>query len=154
MKNRMKVFSALVILLLSECLFAGVYKWTDERGNVHYGDNPSQQLKVKNNATELNIDTRLNSGITHSSGQKEKRDRMIQVLEEDRKERKAKQKKYYADKNKRLKRCARLKDRLRRYRDANYVYKLDKKGERVYYSAEDRARKEAVLQKKINKSCR
>lgn len=120
-------------------LLAGVYKWTDEKGYVHYDDQPTNQPGTQHHATELDIEIRKQSGITHSSAKKEKRDRMIQVLEEDRHEREQKRKKYYAEKNKRLKRCASLKDRLRRYHDANSVYKLDKSGERRYYSNEERA---------------
>ena len=96
----------------------------------------------------------MKSGVTNSSEHKEKRDRMIQVLEEDRKEREQKRKKYYAEKNKRLKHCASLKDRLRRYQDANSVYNLDKKGERKYHSNEERAGKESALRKQIHKNCR
>jgi len=152
-KSGLKVFSVLVFVLSSQFVSAGVYKWTDENGNVHYGDNPSKQPSVQKNTTEIQINTQSKSGITNSSVQKEKRDRMIQVLEEDRKEREAKRKKYYAEKNKRLKRCASLKDRLRRYKDANSVYKVDKKGERKYYSNEERAGKESALKKQINKTC-
>lgn len=153
MNNGLKVFSVLILFILSEQVLAAVYKWTDENGAVHYGDKPNGQSAGQNNATEIKVETQSKSGITHSSDQKEKRDRIIKVLEEDRKEREKKRKKYYAEKNKRLKRCARLKDKLRRYQDANAVYKLDKKGERQYYSNKERAAKESALRKKINKTC-
>jgi len=59
----------------------------------------------------------------------------------------------HCGKNKHLKRCASLKDRLRRYKGANSVYKLDKKGERKYCFNEERAGKESALRKQINKTC-
>lgn len=129
---------------------AGVYKWTDKNGNVHFGDHPVNQ----DEATELIIDTESRAGITHSSGDNKERARMTKELEEDRKTRKEKRDKIKAEKKKRQERCARAKDRLRRYQNANSIYKLNKKGERVYYSNEERAAKEKKLNKTIAKNCR
>ena len=38
----------LLLLLCSPSIFAGkIYKWTDEKGRVHFGDNPSESERVK-----------------------------------------------------------------------------------------------------------
>jgi hypothetical protein len=50
-----------IILMLATCLLltatshAGVYKWTDENGNVHYGEQPgntsAEQVEIRQNET-------------------------------------------------------------------------------------------------------
>ena len=42
----------LIFLLLSPSLNADIYKWTDENGNVHFGDTP----RVEDNAEKIVVD--------------------------------------------------------------------------------------------------
>ncbi len=42
MENLSKTVAILVFVLLSDLAFAGVYKWTDENGQVHYGERPPE----------------------------------------------------------------------------------------------------------------
>lgn len=74
----MRVFSFvqrvfILFLFMALPVNAGVYKWTDEQGNVHYGDKPVNQEK----ATELQINSNVNTGVTHSAGDNKERDRML-----------------------------------------------------------------------------
>ena len=48
----MKIFPLIAILLLSASATAGVYKWTDDSGRVHYSDKPPET-----DAEKLDIDT-------------------------------------------------------------------------------------------------
>lgn len=145
----MRKFFILFFLMVSP-VSAGVYKWTDQNGVVHFGDRPVNQ----DEATELIIDTESRSGITNSSGNNKERARMTKELEEDRKSRQEKREKFQADKKKRKASCVQAKDRLRQYQEASGIYKLDKNGERVFYSNEERAAKEKKLNKVIAKNCR
>ncbi|NOQ69385.1 MAG: DUF4124 domain-containing protein [Gammaproteobacteria bacterium] len=145
----MKIFAILLLLIVSP-VNAGVYKWTDKNGNVHYSDHAINPDK----ATELNIDIESSAGIANSAGDNRERDLVIQELEEDRKAReKNRQEKRIAQKKKQ-KRCARSKDNLRQYRNASAIYKLNSKGERVYYSKEERKAREKKLNQSIAKNCR
>ncbi len=142
-----------VLLLITLPVGAGVYKWTDPQGRVHYGDKPQGQGK----ATELNIDTEAtddHAGVSGGAGNREKRDRMIQVLEEDRKARAEKRRKAEQARNKRQKRCVYLKNELARHQRARGVYRLNSKGERVYYSKKSRQAEERKLKKAIARTCR
>ena len=133
---------------------AGVYKWTDKEGNVHYGDQPVLQQK----ATELDINTDINakpdSGFSVSSDKKKARDQLLEEFKEDREARNKKRNDKRVAKKKIRKQCARARDSLKRYREASGVYKLNKKGERVFYSKEARAKKESAYNKAIKKHCR
>jgi len=145
----MKYFCAL-FLLLSTSVFAEIYKWTDANGNVHFGDNPDNKQK----ATELNIDVESRSGVTHSSGRNKHRDLLLKQSAEARAE-KAEKKKKYREKIKKMKRkCALARDNLRQHTQASGVYKVNSKGERQYYSNEQRAKSEKRLRRSIKKYCK
>jgi hypothetical protein len=138
------------LLLLASSVNAGVYKWTDKKGNVHYSDHPIEQ----GNATELNINTESGAGITNSSANRKERDRMIHELEGDRKAREKTREESRAAQLKKQKRCAQSKDSLRKYQNASSIYKLNSKGDRVYYSREEREAKEQKLNRSITRYCR
>lgn len=44
----------LILLLLSASTIAEVYKWTDENGRVHYGDNPVKGVAAQEVTTKIN----------------------------------------------------------------------------------------------------
>ena len=144
----MKIFLIAIFILVSP-VSAGVYKWTDNKGNVHFGDHPDNQ----DEATELLYDTESRAGITNSSGNDKERNRMAKELEDDRKERQHNREERRVAQKKAQKRCARSKDQLRQYQRANSIYKLNKNGDRVYYSKEEREAKEKKINKSIAKYC-
>jgi len=140
----------IVFFCLSASLTAGVYKWTDEQGNVHYGDKPVSTKK----ATELKIDTESRAGITTSSGNIKERERITQELEEERKAREKTRDEQRVAKQERRARCKPLKKRLGKHLRANNVYKENAKGERTYYTEKEREEKIRKLRKEIAKACR
>ena len=131
---------------------AGVYKWVDENGKVHYGDSPQDSQP----SVEMNIN---DTAPTPSSfddvlSREEKRERLLQSMEEDRLEKQEKRDKQKAVNKKNRQKCNRYRDQMRHYERANALYKLDREGNRVYMSDGDRARATKNLQAKINKYCR
>lgn len=143
-------FLVFCLVLVYSSVNAGVYRWTDNNGNVHYSDQPVEQSQ----ATELDIDTESRAGITNSAGNNRERDLVLEEIEEERQARKKSREEKRLAKKQKQKRCARAKDDLRRYQTASAVYKLDKKGERVFYSKEERASREKKFRQLINKHCR
>ncbi len=148
--KKLKFVFGYSLFVISTFANAGIYKWTDKDGNVHYGDQPVVQKK----ATELKINTKPSSGIAVSSDKKKARDQLLEEFKEDREARDKKRKDQRIAKKKIRKQCARARDTLKRYREASGVYKLNKKGERVFYSKEARAKKERTYNKAIKKHCR
>ena len=137
------------LIMVSLSVNAGIYRWTDENGTVHYSDQPVKQSDV----TELEIDAESRAGITGSSGNDREREIVLEEFEEERQAReKSREEKRLAQKQKQ-KRCARAKDDLRRYQTAGAVYKLDQNGERIYYSRDERAAREKKFHRLINKHC-
>ena len=149
----MKKSVLLFIMLAPFSLNAGVYKWVDDNGKVHYGDQPqSSQPSV-----EMDIDvTSPAPGVPGEDRltREEKRERLLQSMEEDRLEKQEQREKQKALRAQNKQKCNRYRDRMRHYQRANALYKLDQDGNRVYISASDRTKATKNLQAQINKYCK
>ncbi|UCB55602.1 MAG: DUF4124 domain-containing protein [Thiotrichales bacterium] len=141
-----------ITLLAPIVVNASVYKWVDENGKVHYGDQP----QARQPAVEMNIDDTapIPSGTDDSLSRAEKRERLLQSMEEDRIEKQEQREKQKALNEQNRKKCNRYRDRMRHYQRASGLYRLDNNGNRVYMSDADRSRATKNLQAKISKYCR
>ena len=149
----MKYLILFVIMSLPLVIQAGVYKWVDNNGKVHYGDQPqSSQSSV-----EMNVD--VTSSVPGGPGEdqlsrEEKRERLLQSLEEDRLEKQEQREKQKALRAQNRQKCNRYRDRMRHYQRANALYKLDPDGNRVYISDNERAKATRKLQSQIDRYCK
>ncbi len=126
---------------------AEIYKWTDEQGNIHYGDKPNKR------ASEVQVDISKKGHISTDTDRQLKRKNLIDAFNKDR-EYENKQKSEAQKKNKKLKRaCIRAKDQLRNYTKARALYDLDKDGNRIIISDEERNSATQNLKNNINKYC-
>ncbi len=139
-----------ILIFITTTINAGVYKWTDEKGNVHFGDRPTNQ----NKATELIYDTESRAGITNSSGNNKERARMAKELENDRKERENNREERRVAKKKKREQCSQSKKRLHFYQQTNRIFKYKENGERVYYDDKDRNVKIKKYKKQVARYCR
>ncbi len=78
---------------------------------------------------------------------------MLRAFEEERNLRKEARAKKEHDEARNRRNCMRARDRLKNYERASVLYKLNEKGERVYYSDTQRNRAVADLKSQINKWC-
>lgn len=139
-----------LILLVSLPASAGIYKWTDSEGNVHFGDKPVDQ----ESATELDINTDSRSGITNSSGNKKEREYLLKKIDEEKQETADKNKERRELKKKYKILCSNYKVKLHNQIRANSLYELGPDGERKYLSDKERATRRAKIEKGIAKYCR
>jgi hypothetical protein len=149
----MKTLLTVLLLTSSLSVHAGVYKWVDENGKVHYGDSP----KASQPSVELEIDdtaVTVPALVGDDLSREEKRERLLEAMEEDRIEKQEKLAKQKAIKEQNRQRCNRYRDRMRHYERASALYKLDDNGNRVYVSKADRARATKDLRAQISKYCR
>jgi len=145
----MKTLLITLLLFFSALANAGIYKWTDENGNVHYGDKPttsSEQLNVSVEAPS--------SPTTSDETREERRQRITESMTDERlarEKQKAEAKQEKAEKNRQ---CVESKDRLKRYKRAGRLYNLDKDGNRNTLSDASRDKTISNLEKEISKNCR
>jgi len=145
----MKKFIILILVFVSP-VSAGIYKWTDSDGNVHFGDRPADNAS----ATELTIKSNNNTGITNSSGNKKEREYLLKQIEKNKQEEAKKTKKRTASDKKRKKRCDYYKRRYQSHIQSNRSYRMSPGGERTYLSAEQREAKKRKISNGVSKYCR
>jgi len=148
----MKSLLIIIAVLYTASVQAEVYKWVDEKGRVHYGDKPttgSQAVEVRQYGSSNKPATSGDDELSRD----EKRQRISNMLEEDRLAKNKKREKKNEQREKKKRKCNRLKDRQRHYERATGLYNLDKNGNRVYISNEQREKSEQKLRQQIKKAC-
>ena len=136
-----------LLMSVSEMTQAEIYKWTDKNGVVHYGDKNEGKSEV------VDIVEKEKVGNRNNINREERRRKLIETYDIERKEKKEKQDKFRKKKAEMNAQCGYAKDRLRRYKRAGSLYDVDKNGNRTNLS--DGKRKLAIskLQRNINKYC-
>ena len=145
-KSLISVFM-LILMLPAQ---AGVYKWVDENGKVHYGDKPTTDA-----ANEVKVNkTKSTEGSRNSAERKNLQQRFLKAREDERNE---KNKARAEAKQKRAEtklRCTQAKKEYDKYRYAGAIYDKGKDGERKYLSFKKREEYERSLSDAVQKWCR
>ncbi len=140
----------ILMLVLISPVSAGIYKWTDSEGHVHFGDHPVNS----ETATELNITIDNNSGVTNSSGHKKDREYLLKQIEKDKEEKAEKRSKKLAEANKRRRKCDAYQASYQSHIQSNRSYYMSPDGERTYLSDKERSARKKKLSKGVSKYCR
>lgn len=121
--NHFSIISLFLLMLSNAVTAAGVYKWIDADGVIHYGDRPSPdavQMRVKNRPE-------ADPGLSQRN---EKRNRLLNVLKEERQEKHEQIMLLAKDKAERKERCLKAQEKLDQYQTAGFLYRLDEQGNR------------------------
>jgi hypothetical protein len=127
-------FRLAVCALLFAALPAGaaLYKWTDDKGGVVYGDTPPPGVKAE----------RINAAVApadpNAVREMASKDAQIKKLQDERAADEAKAQKAATDAKAKLDRCVQLRGRLQTLKSTAPVYKYDENGGKVYYDAAER----------------
>jgi len=148
----MRNLRLLLILIITAAATAnaGVYKWTDEQGNVHFGDRPTssqaEQIKLKKYPKS--------SGPTSSSTQpKVTQQQLLNMYQQEREKKKAEKKKQKEEAKTLALKCARARDNLSQY-EGSRLYEVLPSGERRYFSDEEHSQTISNLKKNIKRHCK
>lgn len=144
-----QLMTILGLLMLAPLAQAAIYKWVDERGNVHYGERPvgsqAEELKISNDPGPV--------PAVPEQERLEKQQRLLQGYEkrraEDRKQRDDEAKK--AEERKQA--CLKVRDKLRYFEESRYLYRLGENGERRILTNEERAAETDRLRGEVKRYC-
>lgn len=138
----------LLLFVLPFSLRAEIYKWVDEHGNTHYGDKPVEQSE------QIQVDIEKKGHLKTTQGREDRRRKLVESMEEDRIRKEEEKAEEIKQRNRRKRQCVVAQDRLKAYERAGYLYDLDKDGNRVIVSKEDRQKVTEALRKNIAKNCK
>jgi len=149
--NMYKITALLIAFLATNVSMAGLYKWTDDKGQVHYSDKVPGDTKAKSES--LNPNTALPSGVEK---EKSKLDKQVEEMNKRRAEEKKKEeeanKKAAAEKV-RKEQCMTLRKNMQTFLTKNRVSKTVN-GEKVVIPYEERVKKMEETQKKLDEVCK
>lgn len=144
----------IVSLSFAGALFAEMYKWVDEEGNVHYGDCPPADCnpeKVEATPGPSEEENQLSRDrLKKLLDQQRQSEDLRRRSEEKKKQERAAEKK---EKVERKKRCIYARQNLHVLDIKRAVYFINENGERVYLDDEARTKEIERLKKEIETYC-
>ena len=137
----------LFIFLLSNPLLAGVHRWVDEQGNVHFSDTPPRNQSSE----EVKIQAAPTASGSHYKDRLERQKEYLQGSLEKREERRLAKEEEKLAKEKNQKRCANAKLEL----ELNHrrLVRANPDGSRHYLDDNERESYFADLREKVKANC-
>ncbi len=140
----------LVVSAAGMAFASDIYKWTDEHGNVHYGDRPAgdateERLTISSRPTNPSkVQARSQSRYAAMEAVQESAPSEPQGPTEDELRAQAAEKRQ---------KCDTYKARLRKFLTSRHLYRADENGERVYLDEDETLAARERVQKKVEKYC-
>jgi hypothetical protein len=146
---RLALFS-LLLFFISAPLQAAVYQWKDENGRIHFSDRP-----VHENATEKSIKSppKSSSPAAVPEDRKQRRQRMLDVYEKERAEKREAKAKEKQERKEQKRKCLEARARYDEYNSARSIYDYSDSGERKYLNKGEREGFIAELKANVARYC-
>ncbi len=147
------LISAILLLSISLTAHAGIKKWVDADGNVHYSDSApgdnTQTQSVQNVAGKDQANAP--SGYTpKSSAEREAEMRKARKLKDEASQKQAEQDKQMAAKKQN---CENARQNVQTLEDSPRVTTYDQNGERTFMEDSERARRLEEARKAVSENC-
>ena len=135
-------FAMMLAVSSAGMAFAGdIYKWTDEHGNVHYGDRPTSEVSEESLA--------VSSGITDRSKVQARYEAKAVAIEPGQ----PAPEELHAQASEPEEKCATSKARLQKFLTSRRLYKQDENGERVYLDEDETLAARERVQNQVEEYC-
>lgn len=143
------IITTFLCLLFQASSYAEIYKWTDENGQVHYGEHPgntgAEKVSIRQNETtkprpinKAEVDT-AESDKNNSSQQAEATGELVEVPPSKKEKRKL---------------CNQAKSDIAAINNRGRMREINKKGEYVYLTEQQRQQRLSAARKKQGEFCR
>lgn len=127
-----------------------IYKWTDEDGNVHYGDRPTgaeseQRVPIRSKPTDpakVQAQVQARLGAQQARAEEAARKPAGPTPEE-----------LAAEARERSSKCETYKQRLTSFVQSRHLYRLDENGERVYLTEDEMQQAREEVQDQVEEYC-
>ena len=140
-----------LLLVTAGIVQAGqIYKWTDEDGNVHFGDTPhgedSERVAIQSRRTDsarVDAEIRSRSEAAAKKAEEEGAQQPAGPTQEELEARLAERKK----------KCDSYREKLQRFVQSRRIYREDENGERVYLSEEEMQEAREKVENQVQEYC-
>ncbi|OUR98025.1 hypothetical protein A9Q81_12250 [Gammaproteobacteria bacterium 42_54_T18] len=151
----MCILCAFVLLLAPVWAQADVYRWVDEKGQVHYGDrSPAGAVTEKIDMPVAKVrSTEAMPSELNDAERRQRQKRIVETLAAERKIREGARQKIRDDKAAQQAKCETMRIELEESKGVNFYYRRNEKGERVFISDKERKLMDIAEEKKYRKDC-
>ncbi|HHH44745.1 MAG TPA: DUF4124 domain-containing protein [Gammaproteobacteria bacterium] len=139
---------AVFLLCAGGSPLADTYRWVDDNGQVHYTD---QQRGAKSQV--LKSYSNPGAARDRSQDRMEKTRKLLNAYQLERRQKREQRAAEQAAEEKRIRKCNRARDDIRRYNSYRRIYNLDQDGQRVYLSDQQRAELMQRAQDRVTRWC-
>lgn len=152
MKFRPATLAALLtVFVIGPVSASDIYKWTDEDGNVHFGDRPTgelpaERLAIASNPTNRAVVQEQNSARADARAEARKAKEEAAAAAPSEEE-------LQAEEAERTQRCSALRQRMQKLVQSRRLYREDESGERVYLDEAEMATTRAEVEQQISEHC-
>jgi hypothetical protein len=152
-----QLLTIFLMLALATVAQAGVTRWVDAEGKVHYSDQPPPPTAKSQKTLDLKTSPALpiaapdNKGGEKSLAEKDLESRKRRVQAE---ETAAKQAKDQEEEKSRKANCEQARNQLQAFQEGQRIAKFDEKGERVFLEGNDRALAIEEAKKTVDSWCK
>lgn len=130
---------------------SNIYKWTDEQGNVHYGDKPAPDASAERLAIESrSTDQAAVASLVDARREAREATRQQEADAASETESPEEQRQAAAE---RAEQCTKFRERLQQYVQSRRLYKQDENGERVYLDEEEMIAARNKVQQQVQEYC-
>ena len=141
------IFSVSFCLLVQSPLYAGVYKWLDENGQVHYGEHPgntgAEKVTIRQNeTTKPRAINKAEEGAAESDKKDKDQQAEAPLVEVE------------PTKKEKRKLCNEAKSDLAAINSRGRVREINEKGEYIYLTEPQRQQRISAAKKKQREFCR
>ncbi len=147
----LRIYTGLLALLLAFPLQAAVYQWTDENGHVHFSDRPTHESAQQKALPKRAAPPR---GGAIPAERQQRRQRMLEVYEAERAEKREATAKAKAEKEERKRKCHNARADYENFSSAGSIYDYQEDGERKYLDKEQRKAYIAKLKARMEQFCK
>lgn len=141
--------SIFLLAAMATSASAGLYKWYDKDGQVHYTDKPPVDAKTES----VDPKTSISKPVEQKTFTLEKENEAFEKRREEQLKKEAEEKKKAEMEAKRKQNCISLRKNLQLYLTRNRVAE-QKDGQTVVIPYEERVKKIAETEKRLNKECK
>lgn len=145
----MKLITAITLCILASPSFSAMYKWTDEQGNTHYGEQPPNYQKAQNIAPPPPA---ASSSKGSSERMKALRTGILKQTEDGEKAKIEAQQKASEDKEMKAY-CAQLRKRIKDLQSSTRVSQQDQDGNVNYLDTTQIQKQIKETQQRLAKDC-
>ncbi len=145
------VRALIICSLAAPAAGAGVYRWVDDQGRVHFGDRPQSDAASE---VKIRVEPQSSPPAASEAERARHRRRLLEMYQEDRDAKKEAARKQKEERAKRVAECSEARVKLAQFSSAGSLYNRGPDGERRYLSFEERDRYIAGLREEVSRLCR